>query len=93
MATRKEKHARALAEREEWLEKERQRGLQALEASRKKRAIELRDEWRPRHEEKHFKFVDECPLCQDAKRELAKKEKSEIAKKAVGKVVKASVSK
>lgn len=93
MATRKEKHARAVAAREAWLEEERQRGLKILEAARQKRAIEVRDEWRPRHEEKHFKFVDECPLCQDAKRELAKKEKSEVAKKAVGKVVKASVSK
>lgn len=75
------------------MEEQRQRGLRALEAARQKRAIELRDEWRPRHEEKHYKFVDECPLCQDIKREQAKKSKSEAAKKAVGKVVKASVSK
>lgn len=92
MATRKEKHAAAVARHEEFMEEQRQRGLQALEASRQKRAIELRDEWRPRHEEKHFKFVDECPLCQDKKKELAKKERAEAAKKAVGKVVKASVN-
>ena len=86
MATRKEKHARGLARREEYLREEEERNLRILQGVQEKRARELRDEWREQHDKKHFKFITECPLCQDAKRDLAKKEKSETAKKAVEKM-------
>lgn len=88
MATRKEKHAKAVAQHDAFMEEQRQNGLQALEIARKKREIEKRDEWRETHDEKHYKFINECPLCQDIKKDLKRKE----AAKAVGKVAKASVN-
>lgn len=88
MATKKEKHARGIAEHEAFMEKERLRNLQILETARKKREIERRDEWRETHDEKHYKFIDECPICQDMKKDL----KKDAEKKAVSKVAKASVS-
>jgi hypothetical protein len=72
MATKKQKHAAALARREAFLKEEAEIGRQAIEVAAKRREIENRNAWKQGHE-KHYKFVDECPHCSDIKREQAEK--------------------
>lgn len=70
MATRKEKHARALAKREEFLAEERKLGQKAIEVGAKKRAIEKRKADEKAHP-KHYKFEDGCYLCTEIKAKQA----------------------
>lgn len=70
MATRKEKHARALAKREAFLAEERKLGERAIEAAQKKREIEKRKMDEKAHE-KHYKFEDDCTLCKEIKTKQA----------------------
>jgi hypothetical protein len=80
MTTKKQRHEEALKKRESMLEEVRQTGLAAQETDRKKRAVEIRDAWRDTHESKHFKFIKECPLCEDSRREMAEKNRSSAIK-------------
>lgn len=72
MATKKQKHAAALARREAFLKEEAEIGRMAIEVAAKQRAIEARKNWQKGHE-KHYKFVDECPLCTEIKKDQAEK--------------------
>lgn len=67
MATRKSKHARALAKREEFLANVKQTGLQAQRKDREERERKMREAWKDQHEKKHSwkKRIKECPLCGD----------------------------
>jgi hypothetical protein len=67
MATRKQKHARALAKREEFLETEREIARRALEQDHAERARKERAEWQDNHDKNHgwTKRIVECPLCRD----------------------------
>lgn len=64
MATKKEKRQRGLERHQERMEAYRQEGLKALKLDRARRFKEKLKEWEKIHNEKHFKFVDECPHCQ-----------------------------
>lgn len=79
MATRKEKHARALEKREKFLEDERNRCETVLKASNEIRERKNRESWQDKHDEKHsWKKIDEdCPHCKDRLRA----QKSETAKR------------
>ena len=73
MATKKEKHARALARRAEFEAKERAIGAQAIEADRKRRAIEAERAWDEAHEHhlKKNRFHEGCPNCARVKAKQA----------------------
>lgn len=88
MATKKQKHAAALARREKFLAEERELGRKAIEAARHQREAEARKAWEKGHE-KHFKFVDECPHCA----EIKKKQARAASRAVVEKVALASKSK
>lgn len=80
MATKKQKHAAALAKRQAYLDKEKAIGQQALEAERRRREIRNREAWEKGHK-KHYKFVDECPHCSDIKAEQARKKAVEAVER------------
>lgn len=81
MATKKQKHAQALAKRQALEEELRQSGLRAQEADRARREAEARKVWQDQHDKKHFKFIDECPICTDIKKDMrSEKNKAAIAK-------------
>lgn len=64
MATKKQKHQAALARREQFLEEQRRTGLAAQKRDKANRFRESLVLWQKQHDEKHHKFVDECPHCQ-----------------------------
>jgi hypothetical protein len=68
MATKKQKRQAALEKRAEFEAEMRESGLKALHAERERREREARRDWQKQHDAKHFKFVDECPLCQDIRK-------------------------
>lgn len=80
MATRKEKHARALAKREEFLAEERRIGEKAIEVARKKREIEMRKAAEKAHD-KHYKFDSDCSLCDQVKAKQALEKLASASKK------------
>ena len=80
MATKKQKHAEALARREEFLAKERAIGKKAIEVDRRRREARQREAWEMGHK-KHYKFVDECPICTDIKKEQARKKAVEAVER------------
>ena len=73
MATRKETRERVRRKREEYMALYRAEGLRALQKDKARRFREKLKEWEKVHNEKHFKFVDECPHCLVV-RSAAKKE-------------------
>lgn len=77
MATRKQKHERALAKREKWLEQRKQDGLKALAEEKKHREQKIRDAHRPKHDKKHSwqKIDKNCLLCQDLLAEQNRQQK------------------
>jgi hypothetical protein len=79
MATRKEKHARALERRQRFFEELQRSNQEALRHERERRARELRQSWQDQHNKKHFKFVDECPLCADILRAQKRAEQENTA--------------
>lgn len=85
MATKKQKHAAAVARREEYLAKERAIGQKAIEVDRRRREARAREAWAQGHK-KHYKFVDECPHCSDIKKEQAR----QVAAEAVERVAAAA---
>lgn len=80
MATKKQKRAEVAARREAYLEEQRQIGLAAQEADRRRREIKNLELWEKGHE-KHFKFVDECPHCARIKKEQKEKARRESLRK------------
>lgn len=80
MATKKQKHAAALARREEFLAKERSIGQKAIEVDRRRREARVREAWEKGHK-KHYKFVDECPHCTTIKEEQARKKAAEAVER------------
>ncbi len=88
MATKKQKREALAQRRAEREEERRQSGLAAQRKDREKREAEALKDWQEIHDEKHYKFIDECPHCKIKKRELAAQERS----KAVSKIVKATVN-
>ena len=80
MATKKQKRAEVAARREAYLEEQRQIGLAAQEADRRRRELENRKAWEKGHE-KHFKFVDECPHCAEIKKEQKERARRESLRK------------
>jgi hypothetical protein len=81
MATKKQKHAQAVAKREAFEAEMRESGLRAQRADQERRDRENRQAWEKQHEKKHFKFVDECPHCQDARKNLQSKKATEAISK------------
>jgi hypothetical protein len=80
MATKKQKRAEVAARTEAFLEEQRQIGLAAQEADRRRRELENRKAWEKGHE-KHYKFVDECPHCKEIKaKQVEKQRRASIAK-------------
>lgn len=67
MATKKQKHAAALARREARLAEIAERGLKAQQMDQARRAAEERAQWRDNHDKRHSwrKRIQECPICQD----------------------------
>jgi len=84
MATRKQKHAQAVARREALEAELRESGLKAQAADKARREAEHRAAWKNNHDKNHFKFVDECPLCDDIK----KAQRSNVTKHAIAKMPK-----
>lgn len=85
MATKKQKHAEAMARREAFLADQREIGRQAIEKARRERESKELAAWEKGHQ-KHFKFVDECPHCA-----IVKREQTEAARlKAIEKVAQAA---
>lgn len=80
MATKKQKHAAAVARREEFLAKERAIGAKAIEVEARKREARTRQAWEMGHK-KHYKFVDECPHCTTIKEEQARKKAAEAVER------------
>ena len=80
MATKKQKHAAAVARREEFLAKERAIGEKAIEVDRRRCEARTREAWEKGHK-KHYKFVDECPICTDIKKEQARKKAAEAVER------------
>lgn len=70
MATKKEKHAAAVAKREAFLAKEREIGAKAIQVAAHKRAIEMRKAAEKSHE-KHYKFDNDCPVCAEIRSKQA----------------------
>lgn len=71
MATKKQKRAAAEAKHQAFMEEHRQSGLAAQRQDRERRAAEERKAWQDVHDKKHHKFVDNCPLCTDIKKQQA----------------------
>lgn len=67
MATKKQKREALLERRAREEEERRQSGLRAQRVDQERRAREVRQAWQEQHDKKHFKFVDECPVCSDIK--------------------------
>lgn len=80
MATKKQKHAEAVARREVYLAKEKAIGEKAIEVAARKREARIREAWATGHK-KHFKFVDECPHCTTIKEEQARKKAAEAVER------------
>lgn len=74
MATRKVKHAIAVAKHNDFMESVRQSGLAALRGDRANRERENLQKWEEIHIRNHRglnDFVSECPWCISIKRALA----------------------
>lgn len=69
MATKKQKHAQALARRAEFEAEVKAEGLKALAADREKRKAEEAKAWEDAHKVhlKRNRFHDKCPNCAAAK--------------------------
>ena len=71
MATKKQKRAAAEAKHVAFMEEMRRSGLEAQRQDRERREAEARKAWQDQHDKKHHKFVDECPICSDIKKQQA----------------------
>ncbi len=67
MATKKQKHARAVAKREEFMKQLKIDGQKALRRSHELRRIKERKAWQQKHDKEHtWKKMDpKCPICSD----------------------------
>jgi len=65
VATKKQKRARALAKRQEFMETVKQTGLEALRKDQEHRRRKELEAWEKQHETKHSwkKRIKECPHC------------------------------
>ncbi len=81
MATKKQKREAGLARREAFEAEMRESGLKALNAERERRDRQNRQDWQKQHDKNHFKFVDDCPHCMDAQKELKSKKATEAISK------------
>lgn len=85
MASRKVKHARALARREKFMAEYRRTGLEALRRERLRRERQIYEQWKDRHEgtdkiKPHSNvFVENCPWCADVKRKLIESNKVPVS--------------
>lgn len=63
MATKKQKRQAGIERHQREMETLRQTGLAAQKAGRVERLRESLKEWEELHNDKHFKFLSECPHC------------------------------
>lgn len=68
MATKAQKRAANALKHQKFMEAYRAEGLRALREEQARRKREALREWQNVHDKKHHKFVNECPHCQDIKR-------------------------
>ena len=67
MATKAQKRLEAQRKHEAFMEELRLSGLEAQRQDHSDREHNLKKTWEKKHE-KHFKFDNNCPHCQDAKK-------------------------
>lgn len=74
MATRKQRHARALEKRERELAEYRRTGLEALRKDQKRRFQKELDAWEENHKKNHSweKRIVECPHCRREMRDAVR---------------------